>query len=130
MPSEPIRLEATQRTPHIDFDFQANRFVMRGESYPEDVTAFFAEPVAALESHLKGLEAGSVRFVFELIYFNSSSAKILMRLFDLLDETAARGLDVSIQWVHDEDDDSMREMGEDFSADLEHAAFEATTAEA
>jgi hypothetical protein len=30
---------------------------------------------------------------------------------------------VTINWYYDEEDDTMRELGEEFGEDLEHAAF-------
>lgn len=118
-----IRIEATERSPEIDFDFGRNVFAMRGESYPEDVASFFGPAIGQLEAHLSTLDGGAVRFDFELIYFNSSSAKILMTLFDRLDEAAGRGNAVTINWYHDAEDDTMEELGREFGEDLENAAF-------
>ena len=66
---------------------------------------------------------GSCRFDFELIYFNSSSAKAIMMLMEKLDEAAANGAEVEVYWYYDEEDDTMRELGEEFGEDLEHATF-------
>lgn len=121
---ENIKIDATDRSPEIAFDFNANVFALRGESYPEDVSSFYGPVVAKLEEHLGGLEGAEVEFKFELIYFNSSSAKILMGLFDLLDETASNGNSVHITWAYEEDDDNMQELGEEFGEDLEHAVFQ------
>ena len=120
---ENISIKSTDRSPEIDFNFDTNTFVVRGESYPEDVTEFYGGVLKALESHLSGLEGATVSFSFELIYFNSSSAKILMSLFDLLEETAEAGNTVNIVWVHEADDDNMEELGEEFGEDLEAANF-------
>jgi len=120
---ENIKIEATDRSPEIDFNFDANVFTIRGESYPEDVTAFYGEIIDNLESHLEGLEGGTVEFNFELIYFNSSTAKVLMGLFDTLEETAEGAVDVVVNWHYDEEDDTMEELGEEFAEDLEHATF-------
>jgi hypothetical protein len=120
---EHIKIEATDRSPEIDFNFDANVFTIRGESYPEDVTAFYGEIIDNLESHLEGLEGGTVEFNFELIYFNSSTAKVLMGLFDILEETAEGAVDVVVNWYYDEEDDTMEELGEEFAEDLEHATF-------
>ncbi len=119
-----IKIDATERSPEIDFDFAANRFRVKGESYPEDVTAFYGELIEALDEHLRGLKGATVGFEFELVYFNSSTAKVLMGLFDSLDEVAGQGNDVRITWVVEEDDDNMEEMGEEFAEDLENATFE------
>lgn len=122
--TQDVRIEAKERSPEITFDFEANLFSVKGESYPEDVTEFYGPIVGELESHLGGLSDATVTFEFELIYFNSSTAKVLMGLFDLLDETANNGNDVTITWIYEEDDENMMEMGEEFGEDLLHANFQ------
>ena len=37
-----LDIEATPRTPAVSFDFGSNRLTIKGESYPEDVTEFYA----------------------------------------------------------------------------------------
>lgn len=120
---EKIRIEATERSPEIDFDFATGVFSIRGESYPEDVASFFGPVIDKLDEYLNQLNSGSVRFDFELIYFNSSSAKVLMGLFDALEAASANGVDVLINWIYDADDDTMEELGEEFAEDLTHARF-------
>ncbi len=120
---ENIKINRTERSPEIDFNFQGNVFAMRGESYPEDVPSFFGPHIAALENYLDGLTDEAIEFNFEMIYFNSTSAKVLMKLFDLLDATAEKGVAVTINWYYDPDDDNMQELGEEFGEDLEAAAF-------
>jgi len=118
-----IRIEATDRTPEVDFAYNENAFSLRGEAYPEDVNAFFGPIVDNLEQHLTSLQDKEVTFNFELIYFNSSTAKILMMLFEMLDACASSGNRVVINWVFEADDDNMQELGEEYAEDLEHAAF-------
>ena len=121
--TENISIEATERSPAIEFDFEQNTFSIRGESYPEDVASFFGPVIGPLDEHLSSLNGGEVRFDFELIYFNSSSAKVLMGLFDKLDETADQDVSVTINWYYDEEDDTMEELGQEFAEDLENATF-------
>ncbi|MBF0369387.1 MAG: DUF1987 domain-containing protein [Magnetococcales bacterium] len=118
-----IKIERTERSPEIDFDFSNNTFSIRGESYPEDVPAFFGPNLSALGEHLNGLNEGEVTFNFELIYFNSTSAKVVMKLFTLLDKTAEKGVSVTVNWYYESDDDNMEELGEEFGEDLEAAKF-------
>lgn len=126
-----MKIKATERTPAVDFDFDANVYCLCGESYPEDAVAFYNEVIPALENHLKNLTAAEIRFRFEITYFNSSSARVVMYLFELLEETAKRGNTVSITWAYLEDDDTFQEHGEDFGEDLKYAGFamEALTAQ-
>lgn len=118
-----IELKATDRSPEISFDFSANKFLIKGESYPEDVNEFFGPLMEKLEAHFEDQDGASILFQFELIYFNSSTAKILMGIFDLLDETADSGNDVTVEWIYEEEDENMEELGEEYGEDLEHAKF-------
>lgn len=118
-----LHINPTERSPEVVFDFDANTFVLKGESYTEDVKEFYGPVIERLEKHLGDLEGATVSFTFEFIYFNSSTAKILMNLFELLDATAERGNTVAITWAFEKDDDNMEELGEEFGEDLEHATF-------
>ncbi|MBL6958441.1 MAG: DUF1987 domain-containing protein [Rhodospirillales bacterium] len=121
---ENLKIEGTDRAPEVDFNFENNTFALRGESYPEDITAFYGSVLDKLDEHLSSQNGATIRFDFELIYFNSSTAKVLMGLFETLDEAAENGNEVLITWTFEADDDNMEEMGEEFSEDLEHAKFE------
>jgi len=118
-----LKMPSTDRTPEIDFDFGNNHLILRGESYPEDAFSFYKPVFEVLDDYLVQLGTGGCRFDFEIIYFNSSSAKAIMTLFEKLDAAAAGGASVTIVWHYDEEDDTMQELGEEFGEDLEHAAF-------
>ena len=76
-----------------------------------------------LKNHLAQCSDSTITLDFELIYFNSSTAKVLMELFDLMEETAESGNKAVVNWIHEEDDDHMEELGEEFGEDLEKATF-------
>ena len=118
-----VKINPSERTPEVDFDFNNDIYILKGESYPEDVTSFYGSLLEKLEARFKNLSTGSIQFIFELVYFNSSTAKIIMNLFEMLEECATRGATVHIVWKHEEDDDNMQELGEEFGEDLEHAVF-------
>ena len=84
-----LKIAATDRSPEVDFDFDNHRLSLKGESYPEDVTAFYGPVFEALNNYLLELGAGRCSFEFHLIYFNSSSAKAIMSLLEKLDTAAA-----------------------------------------
>jgi len=118
-----LQIPATERTPELSFDFAANVFSLKGESYPENIAEFFGEPMGKLKEHLAAQAGQKIVFHFELSYFNSSSAKTIMTLFDLMEDAADAGNDVLITWTCEEGDD-MQEMGEEFAEDLDAAKFE------
>jgi SiaC family regulatory phosphoprotein len=120
---ENIRIKATNRSPAVAFDFARHHLRIKGESYPEDVLAFYGPILASLDAYLASLSSGRCRCDLSLVYFNSGSAKALMLLLEKLDEAAARGAAIEIYWYYDEKDDTMKELGEEFGEDLRHAAF-------
>ena len=119
-----VKMAASERSPEVDFDFDANSYALRGESYPEDVNEFYGPLIEKLEAHLRAQSGTEIGFTFEFIYFNSSTAKIVMGLFERLEEVAEAGNTVSVTWIFEEDDDTMEELGEEFGEDLEAAKFE------
>ena len=118
-----LRIEPTNRSPAVQFDFARHHLSIEGESYPEDVPAFYGPVFQALDDYLDALGDGACRFDLSLIYFNSATAKALMLLLEKLDEAAGRGAGVDIHWYYDEEDDTMKELGQEFGEDLEHATF-------
>ncbi len=124
---ENIKISPTERTPEIDFDFSHNIFKIAGESYPENVNDFYDDILEKLKRHLSQLSNATVILNFELIYFNSSTAKVLMELFDLMEEAAEEGNRVEVNWIYESDDDHMEELGEEFGEDLEKAMFNLKT---
>lgn len=118
-----LTIAATERSPAVDFDFAAGRLSLKGESYPEDASAVFGPIFAALEGFLGNAGDREVTFDFDLAYFNSSSAKALMNMFQMLDQAAESGCRLTVNWFYAPDDDTMKEFGEDFSEDLAHVTF-------
>ena len=116
-------IEATARTPEVTFDMSAGQFVIAGESYPEDVPSFFAIIHEKIESYFAETK-NSLHVDIKLTYFNSSSARALMELLDLLDGEAGSGREINVKWHCDPDDDITREFAQDISSDATHIAVE------
>jgi hypothetical protein len=48
---------------------------------------------------------------------------VLLDLFLVIEEAAVRGNKMTIEWHFTKDDDNMRELGEEFSEELNQAEF-------
>lgn len=121
-----IYIPATSDTPEIDFKFSSNMLSMSGEAYPENGVEFFRPILKQLQSHLKSLNGDAVEFNFQLTYFNSVSTKIFYSMFELLNEYAkAHPNSVLLNWHHDEDDDTILELGQDIQEDFTWIDFNA-----
>jgi hypothetical protein len=120
---ENILIPAMERSPGVDFNFSENHLAMRGEAYPEDAAAFFGPLIKAVASHCEAIRGQELRVAFQLDYFNTSSAKALMNLIQVLENAGRAGTLVEVRWYYQSDDDVMREFGEDFSTELGHVDF-------
>lgn len=124
MTSDPkiIEIESGERSPYISFDFTSGQMKISGESYPEDAAAFFGPLLKELEEQLS-TPGPNLVLDLNLAYFNSSSAKALMNIFQMLEDAAAQGRQVAINWHFHNDDDTMEEFGHDFAEDFQHVTF-------
>jgi len=118
---ENLYLAATADSPEVDFRFDTNELMLKGESYPENAAAFYSGIIKRLKDYLAGCGEGTVVTVdIALIYFNSSSTKMLFAFFDSLNAAAKRGVRVVLNWHHDPEDDTIGDFGgelrDDFTA--------------
>jgi len=114
-----LYIPATSDTPEINFKFSSNTLSMSGEAYPENGVEFFHPILKRLQSHLKSLNGDAVEFNFHLTYFNSVSTKIFYSMFELLNEYAkTHPNSVLLNWHHDEEDDTILELGQDVQEDF------------
>ncbi len=116
-------VDATQSTPRIYYDTEYNVLEIRGESYPENTAAFYEPFFEWLDQHLAGQQEKEFTVNIELIYFNSSSSKILMNFFDRLEETVEEGKNIVVNWIYDRENESSLEYGEEFKEDLTSLPF-------
>ena len=121
---ENLFISAKERSPEVDFRFSENRLSLTGEAYPEDPASFFGPLLRAVAAHCDTLQGQSLVVEFRLDYFNTSSAKALMNLIQLLERAARRGVRVDLRWHHQQDDEVIREFGEDFATELQYARFQ------
>jgi acyl-CoA thioesterase FadM len=118
------KIEATKHTPETYFDATNNVFSMKGESYPENVEQISKPLFTWWANYLAQINADQALTVnIELTYFNSSSSKMLLDLFDRLEEAAATGNQITVNWIYEADNDSAEEFGEEFKEDLETLTF-------
>jgi len=124
MPMENLHIAATADSPEVDFRFDTHELALRGESYPENAAAFYGTIIARVQEYLAGLKApATITVNVALIYFNSSSTKMLFSLFEALDAAATRGVRVVLNWHHDAEDDTIEEFGFELRDDFPALEF-------
>lgn len=107
-------MERTPKTPKISFDISKGFFEISGRSIPENSIEFYRPVLEWLEEYTANPSKRETTFDVKLEYFNTSSSKCLVEIFRKLERLKREGVDVSIKWYYEEEDEDMQESGEDF----------------
>lgn len=109
-----LNIKGTAETPSIIFDSNANVFEITGKSLPEDVKEFYNPVLRWMKSYSESPNSKTVLKV-KMEYFNTASSKMLLELFEIVDEMYKSGKDVEIEWHYMEDDEDMHDAGNDYA---------------
>lgn len=122
-----LSIEKTKFTPEIIFDAESGVLTIRGESYPENTATFYQPVFKWLKDYFNNVNNEETKVIIELYYFNSSSSKVLMNLFEELDNAGEQEKKVVVEWIYDPEDEDSLEFGEEFAEDVEHIEFQLTS---
>lgn len=111
-----LYIKGTSKTPEIDFS--SGLIQISGRSIPEDSVAFYSPIVKWIENYLKSPEKFT-KVSFRIEYINSGSNRFVYNIFKLIDDSFKQGNKISVNWYYEEDDDTIKILGEDFQGLLE-----------
>lgn len=117
-----LERERTGSTPYILIDEEKGYMRFEGESFHENVVAFFEDVNKWLENYLK-TDFDTLTFDCELKYFNSSTAKLLLNILMEMDNHTSNGKKIIVNWITSKDNDIIIECGEDFQEEMSNLEF-------
>lgn len=118
-----LHLEKTISTPEVIADEERGYLSFAGESFPENVQKFYGKLINWLYAYLKS-DFKSFSFDCQLIYFNSSTSKLLMNMLNAMDEAAVGGdKKIMVNWICSSDNEIFIECGEEFGEDFQNLEF-------
>jgi hypothetical protein len=117
-----LNIEGTKDTPCIIFSPENMELSISGYSYPENPLEFY-KPFLKIVNEALSSEKDNFTVLMKLVYFNSSTSKIFIDVFDQLEEAAKKGKKIEIKWIFIVGNDSIQEYGEDFKEGLEYVNF-------
>lgn len=107
-----MNIEATPYSPRVAYDEEQQVLSIVGRSIPDNPTEFY-QPVHQLVEKL-AQNSNALTIDVKLDYFNTSSSKQLLDLFGKMKPMVEDGKEVKVIWRYAEDDDDLRESGEDY----------------
>ncbi len=108
-------------TPLIDFDLATTTFTIDGRIIPENPIQFFDNLNKWLTDNYYNADLKIVNLNLKLDFFNTASAKCLVVLINNFLKLKAKGAEVHVNWFYMEDDEEIKEAGEDYSYLVKHA---------
>ncbi len=113
METHSLKIAQTSITPSCTLDWDKNTLNMKGRSSPCSSMEFYS-PITEKIVHAFRQGRKSLTANFEFEYFNTSSSKCIYDLLKKLSIAQNNGADVIVNWFYEEDDEDMRETGEDY----------------
>ena len=111
-------IEKTYSTPYINFASDTGKLEIFGESFPENASRFYTPVVQWLRDFINEIKLEPVEVNIEVSYFNSSTSKVFLNIFGILEEAVGAGKNITVNWLCDEENESAVECGEEFKEDL------------
>lgn len=111
-----IRIAGTNTSPEVHLD--PGGFIrIRGRSIHENMAVFFKPVESWIEEYIKD-PAEITCLDINLEYFNSASAKMLVRLMHMIALVKLKNRKFIVNWYYEDGDEDILERGEYFSSVL------------
>lgn len=115
---ENLLIEATRGTPQINFDAQKKLLKLEGQSYPENAFKFYEPVFNWIDGYIEEFSSEMLKVEISLRYANTSSSKCILMILDKLENAFVQGLDLSLDWYCDLENESELETAEEFKEDI------------
>jgi hypothetical protein len=109
-----LMIEREPNTLKVVLDKNNKIFLFEGRSLPENTVKFF-EPVMQWLAEYKNNPADETIVNMNFVYFNTSSAKLLLQVLREFDAIHKDGKKVKIIWHYMVEDTDIQEAGEEYS---------------
>ena len=110
---ESLKIKPTQNSLEVSLDAETGKLIFSGRSYPENSPTFFKPIIEWVQRYVQS-PAPKTECSFTIEYFNSASRKSVMELFKVIERLHKTTGSVTILWNYEEDDETMRETGEEY----------------
>lgn len=106
-------IEGTVKTPSIILEADKGKLEFSGRSIPENSIEFYKPITEWVDRYLENIPMRTI-IIIKLEYFNTSSSKSLFTIFKKFEKIFKSGNQVLVRWFYEQEDEDMKESGEDF----------------
>ncbi len=129
---ETLIIENTPITPYIIFNPKEGKFEFSGYCRPEDCKKYFSTLIKYISDYQEEIVSGRIAegtksdnfsFIFKFRYINSTSTKFLCEFLFQVIKFKNIGVSFVVEWFYEENDEDMRELGEDISDIIDYPFY-------
>lgn len=117
---EPLHIHHTKTTPSIVFDADKNEFKITGRSIPADATVFYSPADKWAEKFTAVFDGKEMTIDIMLDHLNTGSVRSILTILTRFIRMKPRGKIINVNWHYEEEDEDIRDKGEEMSLILEH----------
>jgi hypothetical protein len=99
--------------PAVDFDSETGICEITGESYMEEAYKFYLPIINWIKEFILN-EKRPLTINFKLIYFNTSSSRLIVDILETLRKLREDGNKIQVNWFYDPEDPDVKDEVEDF----------------
>lgn len=115
---EKIVIPETKQSPGVILDHKTGNFELKGSSFLDNAYDFYTPLINWLKEYEKN-PASTTKILFELNYINTSSQRMIFDFLKRINELHKNGNSVRIDWLYDENDYDLRDVGQDLLSFME-----------
>jgi SiaC family regulatory phosphoprotein len=117
---EPLTILHTKVSPRIIMDPEKGEFSFVGRSIPADPSTLFTPVDKWVQQFASEFTGKSVTLDVKLDHLNTGSVRSMLTILTRFIMMKEKGVEVIINWHHEDDDDDIRDKGEEMSLIVEH----------
>ena len=109
-----LKIEATEKTPKVEYNSGKNELQMDGICIPEQTHDFF-KPILNFITYLESTPPKTFILTVNLHFFNTGSARYILEVMKSVRKLKDVGVDVKYKWFYNEEDEDIEEAGRSYS---------------
>lgn len=117
---EKLHIHHTKTTPAIVFDADKVEFKITGRSIPADATIFYSPADKWAEKFTAVFKGDALSIDIMLDHLNTGSVRSILTILTRFIRMKPRGKTINVNWHYEQEDEDIRDKGEEMSLILEH----------
>jgi hypothetical protein len=115
---EKLFIKEDKSSPLVNLDPETGVFEIRGNSFLDNAYEFYNPIIEWIKNYIQHPQK-ETNIIFDIRYINTSSQRMVFDFLKKTNQLYKNGNKVFVQWLYDENDDDLRDVGNDLLSFME-----------